>query len=64
VTLRVLFAAAPEDEARARALIEEALARGEGEDPDGARTSWRLIRSGPSPVRADEHDHAERLLRS
>jgi hypothetical protein len=64
VTLRVLFAAAPQDEARARALIEAALAGGEGEDPDGTRTSWRLLRSDPSPVRAEERDHAERLLRS
>ncbi len=64
VTLRILFAAAPDDEMRVRALIEDALARGGGEDPDGARTSWRLLRSGPSPVRADEHDHAERLTRT
>jgi hypothetical protein len=64
VTLRILFAAAPDDEARVRALIQNALARGDGEDPDGARTSWRLLRSGPSPVRAEEHDHAERLRRS
>jgi hypothetical protein len=64
VTLRVLFAAAPDDEARVRALIDEALTRGHGEDPDGARTSWRLLRSGSSPVRAEEHDHAGRLTRS
>ena len=63
VTLHVLFAAAPHDEARARARIEEALARGQGEDPDGVRTSWRLLRSGPSPVRPEERDHAERLTR-
>ena len=64
LTLRVLFAAAPGDEARVRALIEEALARGEGADPDGVRTSWRLLRAGPSPVRPEERDHAEHLLRS
>ena len=63
-TLRVLFAAVPDDEARVRALIEETLARGEGEDPDGVRTSWRLLTAGPSPVRPEERDHAERLLRS
>jgi hypothetical protein len=64
VTLRILFAAAPGDEARVRALIDGALARGEGEDAAGVRTSWRLLRSGPSPVQSEERDHAERLLRS
>jgi hypothetical protein len=64
LTLRVLFAAAPDDEARVRALIEEVLTRGEGADPDGVRTSWRLQSAGPSPVRPEERDHAERLLRS
>jgi hypothetical protein len=64
VTLRVLFAAAPREEGRVRALIEEALTRGEGEDPDGARTSWRLLTTAPSAVRPEEREHAERLLRS
>jgi hypothetical protein len=62
VTLRVLFAAAPDDEARVRALIDGALAHGEGADPDGARTPWRLVSVGPSPVRDEERDHADRLL--
>jgi hypothetical protein len=64
LTLRVLFAAAPEDEDRVRALVDEALARGGGEDPDGVRTTWRLLRSAVSPVRPEEHDHAERLIRT
>ena len=64
VTLRVLFAADPSEEHRVRRLVEAALARGEGEDPDGVRTTWRLLRSGPSPVRPEEQDHAERLPRS
>jgi hypothetical protein len=64
VTLRVLFAVAPGDEPRVRVLIDEVLASGEGEDPDGVRTAWRLTSSGPSPVRPDEQDHAERLTRS
>ena len=64
VTLRVLFAAAPDDEARVRALIDEALARGDGQNPEGVRTAWRLASSGPSPVRAEERPHAERLTRS
>ena len=64
VTLRILFAAAPGDEERVRALVDDALARGEGADPDGMRTSWRLLRSGASPVRPEEREHADRLLRS
>jgi hypothetical protein len=64
VTLRLLFAAEPDDEARVRSLVDEALARGEGEDPDGVRTTWRLVRSGASEVRPDETEHAARLIRS
>ncbi len=64
LALRVLFAAAPEDEDRVRALIEKALTSGGGEDPDGVRTTWRLLRSDVSPVRPEERDHADRLLRS
>jgi hypothetical protein len=63
-TLRVLFAAEPEDEARVRELIDAALTRGEREDPDGVRTSWHLLSSAPSPVRPEERDHAERLVRN
>jgi hypothetical protein len=59
--VRVLFATPPADEARVRALIDEALDRGWGEDPEGARTSWRLLSSAPSPVRPEEAAHAERL---
>ena len=64
VTLRVLFAAAPDDEARVRTLIDGALTGGEGTDPDGVRTSWHLLRAGPSPVRPEERAHADRLLGS
>ena len=64
LTLRVLFAAAPEDEDRVRALIEKALTSGGGQDPDGVRTTWRLLRSDVSPVRPEERDHADRLILS
>jgi hypothetical protein len=60
----VLFAAAPDDEERVRGLIDGALAQGEGEDPHGSRTHWRVIRTGRSPVRPEEGDHARRLVRS
>jgi hypothetical protein len=63
VRLRLLFTAGPDDETRVRALVDQALARGQGEDPDGVRTTWRLVRSGPSAVRPDEAQHAGRLLR-
>jgi hypothetical protein len=62
--LRLLFAAEPDDEQRVRGLADDALARGWGDGPDGTRTTWRLIRSGPSSVREDEQEHAGRLLSS
>jgi hypothetical protein len=64
VTLRLLFAAQPGDEARVRSLVDDALARGTGDSPAGARTTWRLVSSGPSEVRAEETEHAGRLIRS
>jgi hypothetical protein len=64
VMLRLLFAAAPEDEERVRALVDDVLERGWGDDPDGHRTSWQLVESGPSPVEPDEEDHVRRLIRS
>jgi hypothetical protein len=64
VTLRVLFAAPAEDEHRVRRLIDDALTQGEGNDPDGRRTQWRVIRTGASPVRPAEEEHARRLTLS
>ncbi len=61
VALRVLFAADPSDEARVRRLVDEALAAGSAADPDGARTSWQLLASGPGDVRPEEHEHGRRL---
>ncbi|MGZ4541033.1 MAG: hypothetical protein ACXVX8_17630 [Blastococcus sp.] len=64
VVLRVLFAAAPQDEPRVRRLLDEALVSGSADGPDDTRTSWRLVRSAASAVREDERDHAQRLTRS
>jgi hypothetical protein len=64
VTLRVLFACDPGQESEVRGLVEAALARGRGDDPDGVRTSWSVLRTGASPVRPAEREHAERLTRS
>ena len=50
MTLRLLFAAEPEEEPKVRALVEEALARGWGDGPDGDRTAWELVWASPSPV--------------
>jgi hypothetical protein len=62
LTVRLLFAAETADEPRVRALVEEVLARGWGDTPDG-RTGWDLVASGPSAVSAEEQAHARRLLR-
>ena len=64
VSVRLLFAAEPDDEHRVRSLVKAALARGWGDDPEGARTTWRLISSGPSDVRPEETEHVSRLIRS
>ena len=64
VTLRLLFAAEPEEEPKVRALVEEALARGWGDGPDGTRTGWTLIWARASPVLPEEEDHGRRLIRS
>ena len=55
VRLRILFAAEPDDEARVRAMIDDALEHAD---------AWRLVRSGASPVQPAEQDHAARLTRS
>ncbi|WP_116450258.1 hypothetical protein [Blastococcus litoris] len=63
LALRILFAAEPADEPRVRRLLEDALARGWGDTPDG-RTCWDLVDSLPSSVEAEEESHARRLVRS
>jgi hypothetical protein len=64
LTLRLLFAAEPEDEARVRRLVRDVLARGWGDSPDGGRTTWELVEEEPSTVAFEELAHAERLTRS
>src|SRR5688572_6279882 len=64
VSLRILFAAEPAQESRVRRLIDDALAQGWGDTPEGSRTTWRLRSTTPSEVRAEEEDHARRLIRS
>ena len=64
VRLRVLFAAEPDDEARVRGAIDEALAGGTCATPDGGTTTWRLVSATASEVRPEEHEHAGRLAGS
>jgi hypothetical protein len=64
VTLRLLFAAEPDDEARVRRLVDDALTRGWADGPDGHRTAWQLVTATPSLVRPEEEDHGRRLTRN
>jgi hypothetical protein len=61
--LRVLFATEPENEIEVRSRVDRALS-GQWPLPNGFTASWRLRRSWPSVVSADEADHAERLILS
>jgi hypothetical protein len=60
--VRILFATESVDEVRVRALIEGALASGEWPYPDGVVSRWAVVSSGPGTVRADESEHADRLV--
>jgi CO/xanthine dehydrogenase Mo-binding subunit len=62
LTLRTLFAVAPELEAEVRARIDAALARGEWCAPDAEPVRWLLRSSGPSTVGEAERAHADRLI--
>jgi hypothetical protein len=62
VVLRILFAAVPERFPDVRSRIEAALAAGELRGPDGMTTHWLFVGCGPSAVRADELEHARRLM--
>jgi hypothetical protein len=64
VRLRILFAADPGDERWVRRVLDDVLARGWGIDPEGARTTWRLISSEPVEVRPEWQEHADRLRRT
>ena len=62
VVLRILFATEPERVPEVRSRIEAALAAGVLSGPGGETTHWLLVRCGPSDVRADELEHARRLM--
>jgi hypothetical protein len=64
VHIRTLFAAEPDVAGAVRQRIEDALANGQLQGPDGAVTRWRLGHSQHSAISAAEADHAERLIRT
>ncbi|TYB44167.1 hypothetical protein [Actinomadura chibensis] len=64
VRLRVLFAAAPADEAEVRTRIEAGLSRAGLDGPDGVTTHWRLRTAHPGRLRPDEAAHAAQLVQS
>jgi hypothetical protein len=64
VAVRVLFAADPGREAEVRARIDEALAAGFCDGPDGTRTHWTFRGSERSEVAEAERAHADRLIGS
>jgi hypothetical protein len=64
VAVRTLFAAEPSAEDQVRRLIEDALASGHIQPPQGAATDWLLLSSSAAAVRDDEREHGERLIRS
>ena len=64
VSLRVLFAATPADEARVRLLVDAALAGGSVAGPAGTPASWRLMTSAPAELRPGEREHGRRLTLS
>jgi hypothetical protein len=64
IRLRVLFATDPAAEADVRGRIEGALARAGLDGPDGVTTRWQVRSARASPIREDEAEHAERLIRA
>jgi hypothetical protein len=62
VTVRVLFATDADREAEVRARIDQALAAGFCDGPDGTRTHWTFRSSAPSTVAEAERAHAGRLI--
>jgi hypothetical protein len=64
VAVRTLFAAEPRVEDHVRRLIDDALASGHLQLPQGMATDWLLLSSSAAVVRDDEREHGERLIRS
>jgi hypothetical protein len=61
VTLRILFAAEPDQEHFVRERILIALQGGQLKGPDGRHSSWTLLSSSAGTITPDEADHASKL---
>ena len=61
VELRIVFAAAPGQEAGVRRRIDKALASGSLTGPDGVTTEWALLGSHAAVLSGAERGQAERI---
>ncbi|UKA54622.1 hypothetical protein LFT45_01250 [Arthrobacter sp. FW305-BF8] len=64
VTLRIIFATEPANEALVRSRIDGALRRGSLTGPDGRTSHWALLGGGPGMLDPSETEHARRLTDS
>jgi hypothetical protein len=64
VAVRVLFATEASREAEVRARIDQALATGSCDGPDGTPSRWTVLSSTPGTVADAERAHAARLVDS
>ena len=61
LAVRVVFAAAPDDEAEVRRRIDAALAAGKTTGPDGEVSRWSVLETAPDDVHEDERALGARL---
>ncbi|RAM37060.1 hypothetical protein DBZ45_12355 [Arthrobacter globiformis] len=61
VTLRIIFATEPANEALVRSRIDSALRRGSLTGPDGRTSEWAFLGGVPGVLDPSEADHARRL---
>ncbi|WP_410554259.1 hypothetical protein [Arthrobacter globiformis] len=61
VTLRIIFATEPANEALVRSRIDSALRQGSLTGPDGRTSRWAFLGGGPGVLDPSEAEHAERL---
>ena len=61
VTLRIIFATEPANEALVRSRIDRALREGNLTGPDGRTSRWAFLGGGPGELDPSEAEHARRL---
>jgi hypothetical protein len=64
VTLRIIFATEPANEALVRSRIDSALRQGSVTGPDGRTSRWEFLGSSPGELAPSEGEHARRLIDS